>query len=216
MTQLIGNSLLTLLLFLVPAVATAQREKPEPSATTVMTPDQIIQRHIAAHGGEPALRAGLTFRFTVARNWEGEITMKTVYQTQPNMTRTDGHTAKGSLSFGYDGKLVWRKRGVGPAWVASPEEAQQIKAHMEFDGWELVAGPLFTPLRLPKAVKDAIVLVFENGRFNSSLSDLKNVEDGITRRGEHNEKQILSFLLGRASGVHDTGHCYDHIGLWYG
>lgn len=220
MTKLVSKPLfiLTLLLFMATAIAAADPEKPGNFRTKTLTVDEIVQRHIAAHGGEKALREGQTFWFTVTRDWEGVKTMKTVYQTRPDMMRTDAHTAKGQLSFAYDGKVAWRKRGIDLALILSPEETQQMKAHLEFDGIELAAGPLFAPLQLLEYAKKGTTVKLLGTRKEAGAAAL---ELELKYSGGEIERYFIdakSFLLVRrdqtyeqnGKSVHDSYHYGDY------
>ena len=52
------------------------------------------------------------------------------------------------------------------------------------------------------------------GGFVSMVAgSLWNIESKFAGRGEHHEKQVLPFFLGRTSYVYDISHCDDNVGL---
>jgi hypothetical protein len=102
-------------------------------AKEAVTADTVVQRHIAAIGGEKVLRAGKTFSFTVTGEKMGKKFSKTVHQARPNLLRVDIQSDDGAVSKGFDGKVAWVKKGAAPAEMLTPEETTAMKGHAEFD-----------------------------------------------------------------------------------
>jgi len=98
-----------------------------------MSVDTVVQRHIAALGGEKLLRAGKTFSYTVSGEKMGKKFTKTVHHARPGLLRVDIQTEDGPMSKGFDGKVAWTKKGTAATEMLTPEETLAMKAHAEFD-----------------------------------------------------------------------------------
>jgi hypothetical protein len=127
------------LLALVPLTAAADKiAKAETAGKPVSQSDSldvntIVQRHVAALGGEKLLRAGKTMSFTVSGEKMGKAFTKTVTYARPNLMRVDIQMADGAMSKGFDGKVGWTKKGTEAAVAMTAEESTKMAAHADFE-----------------------------------------------------------------------------------
>lgn len=98
-----------------------------------LTVDTIVQRHLAALGGEQLLRSGKSVSFTVTGEKQGKKFTKTVHQARPNKLRVEIQSDDGPMSKGFDGKVAWVKKGAARAEMLSPEDTLAMKSHATFD-----------------------------------------------------------------------------------
>lgn len=127
----IGALALSTLAFGDPARTTAAT-----SATTTkesLTVDTIVQRHLAALGGEKLLRGGKSFSFTISGEKMGKAFTKSVTYARPDRFRVDIVSAEGPVSKGFDGKVAWFKKGTAPAELVPAEEMANVKKHADFE-----------------------------------------------------------------------------------
>jgi hypothetical protein len=102
-------------------------------APETLSLDVIVQRHVAALGGEKLLREGKTFTFTVSGEKMGKKFTKVVTHARPNMMRVDIKSGDGPVSKGYDGKVAWMKKGTAAAEKMNAEDTVATAQHADFD-----------------------------------------------------------------------------------
>jgi len=103
--------------------------RPEPSVSA----EAIIEKHIAALGGERLLRSGTSFTYTVTGEKSGKKFSKTVTQVRPNKLRVDVTSDDGPVSKGFDGKVAWSKKGSDPATAMSAEDTLAMQTYAQFE-----------------------------------------------------------------------------------
>jgi hypothetical protein len=111
------------------AVATSGDPKPQETLTV----ETIVNKHIAALGGEKLLRSGKTFTFTVSGEKMGKKFTKVVTQARPNKLRVDVTSDDGPMSKGFDGKVAWVKKGSAKPEAMSAEDTASMAQHAQFD-----------------------------------------------------------------------------------
>ncbi|MEJ7598090.1 MAG: hypothetical protein WKG01_09300 [Kofleriaceae bacterium] len=125
------------LLALAPLTATADKvaraETTKQVAPEGLGLDTIVERHVAALGGDKLLRATKTMSFTVSGEKQGKAYTKTVTYARPNLMRVDIQMADGTMSKGFDGKVGWTKKASEAAVQMSAEETVNLASHAEFD-----------------------------------------------------------------------------------
>lgn len=168
----------------LPLVATAERKTAETTrAPEALTLDAIVNKHVAALGGEALLRKGTSFSFKVSGTKDGKKFTKTVYQAKPNKLRVDIVGDDGKFSKGFDGKVAWIKKGTEAAVAMTADETKGMASHADFE------EPLLDYAK--KGTKVRLV----------GKADLKGTEaydlEVTTKSGdvEHHFLDVQSFLL---------------------
>jgi hypothetical protein len=98
-----------------------------------LTAEVIVQRHLAALGGEKLLRGGKTLAYTVSGEKLGKKFTKTVRSARPNKVRVDITSDDGNMSKGYDGTIAWAKKGTAAAEKLDAEGTQMMAQHAAFE-----------------------------------------------------------------------------------
>ncbi|MCW5801991.1 MAG: hypothetical protein KIT31_06350, partial [Deltaproteobacteria bacterium] len=129
--------MISLALLAFAPLAAAERKAAEPGdarkAPEALSADAIVQRHLAALGGEKLLRDGKTFTFTVTGEKLGKKTTRVVTQARPNLMRIDITSDDGPVSKGYDGKVAWMKKDSAAAAPLTGTEAAMMAERADFD-----------------------------------------------------------------------------------
>lgn len=132
--RIIRSSLFAVALLGLPLTAIAERSvTPQGDARPELTVEAIVQKHVAALGGEKLLRSGKSFTFTVSGEKMGKKFTKVVTQARPNKLRVDITSDDGPMSKGFDGKVAWVKKGSAKVELLSAEDTKSMASHAEFD-----------------------------------------------------------------------------------
>lgn len=133
--RLIRSSMFALVLSAVPLIATAENRSAssQGDARPELSVDAVVNKHIAAMGGEKLLRSSKSFTFTVSGEKMGKKFTKVVTQARPNKLRIDVQSDDGPMSKGFDGKVAWHKKGAEKAIAMTAEETAGMAQHAEYD-----------------------------------------------------------------------------------
>jgi hypothetical protein len=132
--RLIHSSMFAIALLALPLTATAERSvTSQGDARPELSVDAIVNKHVAALGGEKLLRGTKVFTFTVSGEKMGKKFTKVVTQARPNKLRVDIQSDDGPMSKGFDGKVAWTKKGSDKAIALTPDETKGMASHSEFD-----------------------------------------------------------------------------------
>ncbi len=132
--RLIRSSMFAAVLCAFPLIATAERSASQQGdARPELSVDAVVNKHIAALGGEKLLKSSKTFTFTVSGEKMGKKFTKVVTQARPNKLRVDIQSDDGPMSKGYDGKVAWTKKGTDKAVALTAAETTAMAMHAEYD-----------------------------------------------------------------------------------
>lgn len=131
--RLMRSSLFAIALCTVPMTATAENSSQQGDSRPELSVDAVVNKHIAALGGEKLLRSSKTFTFTVSGEKNGKKFTKVVTQARPNKLRVDVQSEDGPMSKGFDGKVAWIKKGSEKAIAMTAEETAGMSQHAEYD-----------------------------------------------------------------------------------
>ena len=120
-------------LALAPAAFADHSKTATTKAEDPITVDKIVQRHIAALGGEKLLRSGKTFSFSVTGEKMGKPFTKSVTYVKPNKFRAEMTGPDGPMTKAFDGTVAWVKKGNAPAEKLDAEATAMMKMHADFE-----------------------------------------------------------------------------------
>lgn len=102
---------------------------PAPGASAAAAP--VLKRHIAALGGQAALKGASTLTFTLVNQENGERVV--AYHQRPNLMRKEVHKDGKVMVKAFDGRSGWKQEGEAQAVVLSEKDARMMAQHARFD-----------------------------------------------------------------------------------
>ncbi|MEO7714878.1 MAG: aspartyl protease family protein [Capsulimonas sp.] len=102
-------------------------------ATTALTLDDVLKRHIQAMGGEEALRAVHSTRIHATIDTGGEIGALTTMFEEPGREYEEDQIGILNVKQGYDGDTAWRRDSNGNTRLLTGDEIKDIRNQVFFD-----------------------------------------------------------------------------------